>query len=364
MRVAIDAHRLVYEPHTSGATYLTALLEGWRELGLVDHFVLLLPGEAPGSPAVEGFETVSADSGSDPSSSLRRQLFWNQVLLPRLVRRTGADVFFSPFHLTPIAVRGPVVTTIHDLCFLNDPAGRGRLVHRLYLESALRRATRTIVVSAFTREQLASFRPRAVESSRCIYNAVTSKTLSDQEADRVLEAARFETGEPFIVWIGSFSPRKNPRLAKSVGDHLPLRTVAVVPHGHADRAGEWFGAENVLVGLTPAHRDALLRKARLLLAPSACEGFGYPVAESMRQGCPVVTLHGGATAELLGGLVPSADTSERSMIETCEQVLGSTAEQRDDLARSLIARSNDLFSPRRMASDTYAVFEDATRSRR
>jgi glycosyltransferase involved in cell wall biosynthesis len=45
----------------------------------------------------------------------------------------------------------------------------------------------------------------------------------------------------------------------------------------------------------------------MLLAPSACEGFGLPIAEAQACGCPVVTTNFSATAEILhnGQLIPA-----------------------------------------------------------
>ena len=47
-------------------------------------------------------------------------------------------------------------------------------------------------------------------------------------------------------------------------------------------------------------RDALYRGAVALLFPSRCEGFGYPVVEAMRQGCPPIARHDSPAAEILG----------------------------------------------------------------
>jgi glycosyltransferase involved in cell wall biosynthesis len=40
--------------------------------------------------------------------------------------------------------------------------------------------------------------------------------------------------------------------------------------------------------VSACERDSLYRLATCLLFCSRCEGFGYPVAEAMRQGCPVI----------------------------------------------------------------------------
>lgn len=364
-RVAIDAHRIVREPHSSGATYLDALLRGTRELGLSRRVVLLLPEDpAHPDPLLAHFERISPKKRSSPEASLRAQLYWNQVVLPRLVRRAAPDVFFSPFHLTPLATTKPIVTTIHDLCFMRAQRGRGRLVHQAFVDSALLRARRIITVSRFTQGQLTDYRPRAARSATTVYNAVVGATLDRVEArllvNQMVPAVRDSS---FVLWIGSFSDRKNPELVLDIAAHLDVPVIALVPRHHLSRAQDRFGRELTLSGVGGSEKDALLRAASLLLFPSACEGFGYPAAEAMRQGCPVVSIEGGAVAELVGDLVPPGRPTSQALAELSRYLLGLSEAERRVLEDRLIQRSFELFSETEMARGTWAVLSSAALAR-
>ena len=64
----------------------------------------------------------------------------------------------------------------------------------------------------------------------------------------------------------------------------------------------------------------LYRRATLLVYPSACEGFGLPVAEAMAHGCPALVARTAALVEVAGdpALViddPSADGIARALDE-------------------------------------------------
>jgi glycosyltransferase involved in cell wall biosynthesis len=358
--VSIDAHRLVCEPRTSGATYLSSLLEEWRDTGVVKPVLLLPHPPAEGavhSPLIGAFPYLCASKAFDPSASLRAQLRWTQVTLPRLIRKAGADVYFSPFHLTPIATRGKTVSTIHDLCFLDEPRFRGYVVHRFSLATALTKATRLIAVSGSTEDQLKKFRKRVSSRVTRVYNGVAPRD------PKVVPESRSDTSSlgrsGYVLWVGSFTPRKNPHLVVEVERKLDAPFVALVPPRDLERARDAFSHRaRVVSGLPPDERDAVLQDAALLLFPSACEGFGYPAVEAMRFGVPVVCLSNGAVAELVGGIVPPAPPDAERLAEVCRALLALAEGERSSLAARLVARSSE-FSTRAMAEGTAKVLEAA-----
>src|SRR5213596_1338188 len=154
-RIAVDAHRLVCEPRTSGSTYLGTLLREWERIAPDVEVVLLVPSK-PGPEAHPILESASprrhlATPGSEchPARRFRSQVHWQQVVIPSLLRQCQPHIYFSPFHLTPfLPLRVRMVTTIHDLCFLCEPVlSAGSLIHRAQAVSACVRARKLICVS-------------------------------------------------------------------------------------------------------------------------------------------------------------------------------------------------------------------------
>ena len=87
-------------------------------------------------------------------------------------------------------------------------------------------------------------------------------------------------------------------------------------------------------------RDALYRAAVALLFTSRCEGFGYPVVEAMRQGCPPIAWQDTPAAEIMGHdfpLLESLDLEE--ILKYMAQYEHLEADARLSLQERLIIRS-------------------------
>lgn len=108
---------------------------------------------------------------------------------------------------------------------------------------------------------------------------------------------------------------------------------------------ELMASTIVLPRVSSCERDAFYRLARCLLFCSRCEGFGYPLVEAMRQGCPVIAAKETPASEITGGLVGLMEWHDD--FKECARLIHKYDElapvQREALGHSLITRSN-LFS--------------------
>lgn len=380
IRVAIDAHRLVCESHTSGAFYLGSMLQEWIAPDPVFRFDLFLPvlpeKETPWREifSAPNVRLVTPERKVDPTASYRAQLFWQQVVIPGLIHRLRPDLYFSPFHLTPLWPRHiPVVSTIHDLCFLSDPFfSLGHQVHRWQINSACLRAKALICVSQFTHNTLARWSPGAAQKAVVVPNGIDSNRLMAMEAESLLahEAIPVRPREYFI-WVGNpGQERKNiPLLLQAFVAHREAfpehRLVMVVPQtaraALMERAlARQVGSSLVLLsGISVRLRDALYACAAALVFPSTCEGFGYPVAEAMAQGCPPIVAATGPAAEIVGDAVPlCADFQPQSFAQRMRECVGLPETQRASVAEKLRRRAEE-FSIKRMAVATLKVMSGA-----
>lgn len=110
--------------------------------------------------------------------------------------------------------------------------------------------------------------------------------------------------------------------------------------------------------LSDADRDALYRRAGLLLVTSRHEGFCVPLVEAMRAGTPIVATDVGAVGETLGGagiLLPPGDPE--LIAEAVIRVLDDHA-LADTLSRQGLIRAND-FDPDRVESQLRDAFDEA-----
>jgi glycosyltransferase involved in cell wall biosynthesis len=207
--------------------------------------------------------------------------------------------------------------------------------------TAVMRADRFICVSRFTLNQMRERFPRRSRKAKVVWNGIGNPTLDREEAEEIVKGLGIQYD--YVMWIGYLNPRKNPNLVAKAAAGLQLPLVTLMPRGTA-----LPGAKLSLSGVSARERDALLRCARCLLFPSVCEGFGFPVAEAMRQGCPPLGLAGTVVEELTGGIIehPYPDV----YLDAARDLVANGHHLED----RLIERSR-LFSEERNASETWTV---------
>jgi glycosyltransferase involved in cell wall biosynthesis len=384
LRIAVDAHRLLCEPLTSGATYLEALVTEWQSGENPPELDLLFPYRPPAilverpPYATHRANLVQPSRPAAPTSRYWEQLRWQLQIIPALLKRRRPDVYFSPFHLTPqLPLRLPVVTAIHDLCFLVEPFfDLGSLVRRAEIYSACLRARKLICVSEFTAGILTRWAPRTAKRATVVQNGIAGRLLTLAEAvDHLRTAGLNLSPANYLLWIGHPSPRKNPELLLEIfaafhKQNEACEFVIVAPQSTHEQLKSLAQRHNIghrmrlLSGIDSETRDALYRCALALIFPSRCEGFGYPVLEAMHQGCPAFATRNGPAPEIIGGLLRLATKpTANDFMGAISSYLALPETERLRLSAALSSRASS-FSARRMARETLEVLMAAAGPRR
>jgi glycosyltransferase involved in cell wall biosynthesis len=379
MRIAIDGHRVLSAPETSGGVYLRTLLEEWMAGDEAPEIELLLPdAPVPGwaekwIPDDPRILLSVANRPVFPLETFRAQVAWQQIGIPRLLAASPPDLYFSPFHLTPqLPVGQKVATAIHDLCFLTEPRfSRSALIQSAQVLSACTRASRLICVSRFTMEMLARWSPRAATRAVLVHNGLTRRRLGAEEARALVhDVAPILEADRYLMWIGKPSRRKNMDLLFSVFGEFHRRApdfhfVVVAPfvdHPELVARGQANGLDDRLVlraGVSEKVRDALYRQAKALVFPSHCEGFGYPILEAMIQGCPAISFADSPAREMVEGILPLAkEATTESVMAALAAYLELPAEEQTEIQDRLVSRSAE-FSSGKMGAKTLAALLSA-----
>jgi glycosyltransferase involved in cell wall biosynthesis len=350
--IAIDA-RLIGGSNTGDSTYWSGLLFGLSQLERSLRVVLLSNKEKPKLPWLSDFEWHVV-----PAASSR---WWSLVAFPLAARRLGAKVIHTQYTLSPMAGKGGV-TTIHDVSFYIGPQWfrpKDRMLLQRSIPSSARRAARVLAVSETDKEEIQEFVPSARGKVVVTPNACPPWINPVERSQACARAAELGLEGPFVLTVGTRWPRKNMELAVNAMSHLP----SSLPHklaitGKAGWGDSELGARGLSTGYV-SNEDlcALYSAAALYLAPSRHEGFGVPVLEAFRCGCPVLSSAGGALPEVVGngGLIEHSWDAKvwASRIEGLLQDHSKLAELR---ARGL--EREKLFTWSDCARKTMEVYEE------
>ncbi len=290
-------------------------------------------------------------------------LVFPAIVRRRLARESRGTLFvFSDQALgpwVPLVADRPHILHCHD--FLSQRSALGEVpwnrtgatgrVYQATIRRGFRRGRNFISVSEATRRDLHRFYGGAPAVSEVVYNALNGDFLPGDrvEARRNLEAAcGVDLSNGYLLHVGGNQWYKNrvglvdvyETLREMSGQSLPLVMVGPTPDRGLEKRIAASPVSNAIHRTGPVGflllREAY-RGAEALVFPSLAEGFGWPVAEAMACGCPVVcaraepmTEVGGDVAEYFRPLVAGADRRHwaREAAEVLDSVLREDEETR------------------------------------
>ncbi|HVR47747.1 MAG TPA: glycosyltransferase family 1 protein [Candidatus Binatia bacterium] len=289
-----------------------------------------------------------------------RRVLWDQILLPKRARASGAALLHCASGTMPRGAELPIVVTVHDVAWLADQM-HARAYARYYfgkLAPRRYRGARCIVVdSNFSRDALlnlvAGLDPRRVH---VVYPGVAADFCG---------LGRGAGDGRTILAVGTIERRKNLDVLVRALTRLPeARVVAVGPH--TPYAAE-CAALAQQVGVTdriemPGYvaRGALLalyRECAVVAVPSRYEGFGYAAAQALCAGAPCIVSDRSSLPEIAAGDAPvvAADDVD-AWVAALEPALRGDDDGR---ARGVRAQAIARFSWDASGASMQALYEEA-----
>ncbi|HVW69756.1 MAG TPA: glycosyltransferase family 1 protein, partial [Steroidobacteraceae bacterium] len=334
-----------YDQHGGGVrVYTRALLNHMLRPDSPHEFVLFFNDRTPlgNYPDRPNVEEVTVPG--------RSVLAWDQISLPRAVRRYGVDVLFNPKYSLPLSGHYPSAWVCHGLDWYVMPwASRwiDRLSHRHLVPRYAARASAIVAVSEVTREHLMEYLHVPSSKVHTVYTGVDEafrKTLPPETLAAVRQ--RFGLPERYVLYAGAVYPPKNfTRLVQAYARVGPKSGVSLVIAGGENRflsehelqeparlgLGDWVKWAGWVDNTT---LPAFYQMAEALLLPSLFESFGMPIVEAMACGCPVVTSNRYGTQEIAGPAAVLVDPdSVEAIADGLARALADTALRTDLIAR-------------------------------
>ncbi|MBM3777043.1 MAG: glycosyltransferase family 4 protein [Acidimicrobiia bacterium] len=373
MRIAIDARELTGHP-TGVGRYLSEILKAWRGMpDALEHEIILCAPEPVPPPAAPLLGRAEVLPG--------RGLWWEQVALPRWLRRTRADVLFAPGYSGPVWGAAPLVVTVHDVSFAAHPEWfrwREGLRRRVTTRLAAARAVRVLTVSEFSRREIHEHLGVPLDRILAVPSGTTSlgtaaPGAAAPGATRTAEAAAVR--QPHVLYVGSlFNRRHLPALIAGFGRlarrHPAVRLTVIgedrtFPHIDIEQLRATSGAAD-RIDLHPRVTDeelgAAYGAASAFAFLSEYEGFGLTPLDALAREVPVVLLDTPVAREVFGESAEYVPRPDPALVDAAlERVLFDDAMRRVRLAaaRPVLERC----SWRRSAATVLHALVEAAASR-
>lgn len=303
------------------------------------------------------------------------RIAWEQLLLPRALRREQADLVHGLVNVLPLATRVPGVVTIHDLSFIRTPEKFPPL-KRWYLTQLCRasvtRASHVIAVSQQTAHDVQELFQVPVARTTVIHNGVAPQ-FTPGTADQI---AHFRQARQlparFILYLGTLEPRKNlPLLIRAYAQWRQQAAPAeqAVKLILAGGKGWYYDEIFQLVTHLGLQVDVLFpgfipdaeladwyRAAELFVYPSLFEGFGLPVLEAMACGAPVICSAIPCLLEVVGQATLTFPATDEVALRNCLHQVMTMPTLRQQLRTAGLGQAAH-FSWRKTAQATLAVYQ-------
>lgn len=240
-----------------------------------------------------------------PSVALSSSIFSisEQIELPLKQLSRNLAAWHSPHFNLPLATFLPSIVTIHDTALDHfpeeSPSRLARIYYRAMMSLALSKAQTVIAVSQATKKSILHFYRVPEKKIHVVHSGIDPQRFGRPVEERLAREAleRWGITGPYFLYVGLRRPRKNLITLLKALPLLPKDFSLVIagPKDHRylnlDIAARELGINHRIIETGPLERDEelaiLYQKASVLIFPSLCEGFGFPLLEALAAGCPV-----------------------------------------------------------------------------
>ncbi|MBI2028481.1 MAG: glycosyltransferase family 4 protein [Candidatus Levybacteria bacterium] len=305
-----------------------------------------------------------------------------------LLRRSKVDVFFSPTHYLPFFLPVKSAVSVLDVSFIHFPKlFKKKDLYQLksWTAYSVRKASKVLTISLASKDDIIKTYNVSKEKVIVTYPGVKSE----------IQISKFETNAKFkmqnskflkdkygaegnyILFVGTLQPRKNIVRLIEAFSHISSSLI-INPASPAGRplsliiVGKkgWLYEEiletpkklnietkvKFLENISDEDLPYFYKNALCFVLPSLYEGFGLPILEAMRYGCPVITSNISSLPEAGGDAALYVDPlNVDDIAKKLELVINN-----EDLRKKLIKKGYEQvrkFSWEKTARETLRVLE-------
>lgn len=280
---------------------------------------------------------------------------WFEYAVKKAIDKHKPDVFLSPDGFLSLRANIPQIAVIHDLNFVHNPERLPKLTggyYRYFFAKYAHRATRIATVSEYSKNDIADTYNIPHDRIDVVYNGVSERFFR-MDTKPTIDLADHQ---PYFLFVGSLNPRKNiigmlksfeifksktnlPHKLLIVGDQMfKLQETKSFYQNMQHQADVIFAGRRDGDDL-----NSLYNGADALWFVSHFEGFGIPIIEAFRAGCPVLTANNTSMPEVAGDAALICDANDENAIAEAMQRIVTDNELRNTLVEKGIKRA-DIFT--------------------
>jgi len=241
---------------------------------------------------------------------------WFEYKIPRLLKKLNIDLFLSPDGFLSLSSKTPSVAVIHDINFEHHPKDlkfSHSKFYRFFFRKYAHKASQITTVSEYSKKDIAN--NYGIEKSKIdvSLNGVNSIFHPIGLREQIITKQEYSSGKDYFLFVGALHPRKNIKrllLAFNSFKNDTKSTNKLLIVG----AKMWWNSELKETFENLPHKEDVVFTGRKPLsdlqllyasAQAFCfvpyfEGFGIPIIEAMKCGCPVITSNCTAIPEVAG----------------------------------------------------------------
>ncbi len=377
MRIGIEGQRLFRKKKHGMDMVALELIKNLQVIDKQNEYIIFVKPDEDDTciPEAPNFKIVELSSKFGYPG-------WEQIELPKAAYREGCDVLHCTSNTGPIFCKVPLVTTLHDIIYLESisifkKAGTwyqklGNMYRRYFVPPVIKKSKKVITVSNYEKNRINKYFGFNDNRLTAIYNGVGDhfKKVTD---DKILSdvKAEFSLPDNFFFFLGNTDPKKNTvgvlRAFAEFNSVYPNKYHLVMldyDESELMRILQSIGTPELrqlihLAGYVPNIKlPALISQSSIFLYPSLRESFGIPILEGMACGVPVITSNTSSMPEVAGeNAALIIDPFNPKEIARAMQNLVEDEMLAKVLTERGIERAKD-FSWKEMAKNVLTLYED------
>ena len=326
------------------------------------------PGKGHGAIYLQPFGIKKIDGLISSSTSFRYLGAINNFVALNRFKRNDCDLIHvtadDSAYLTSSPLNKPIVATVHDLIAELYPSHFPEIKSWLkQRENTFRKADHLICISESTKRDLKDIYGISDDKISMIYHGPADYLVKDRPYLFINDHT--QQPQQYVLYVGDRkTPYKNfsamvENLAPVLKENGELKLLCV---GSTFTTAELekfrrLGIPNAVTSVQAADNElfSIYENAACLILPSLYEGFGFPLLEAMKAGCPVLSSNSSSLPEVGGdGALYFHPVSFDGFKDQLELILHDNDVRRELLQEQL--KVLPKFSWRKTADKTYQAY--------